>query len=221
MLIFNRSISFNLKCIKSMYVIFPPDFSHQLRVIGAGLEKFSRRISEHEESYNGGSSRAHKRTPIEASSVTAETSEGSTSSGEGGTDGSDGTGGEEEGDGGSDDPDRRRLPRPSESFSPQQVLQLQQIIQPLLADLVGQALGTNAAPPSQFLCGVAQVSKQFNIPEGTIRKHLRDIKHSKRGKRLYFHSQDVIDWINQGRRATADEVEAATALHLQSLRRTR
>ena len=102
-------------------------------------------------------------------------------------------------------------------FTPFQVDQLRTILEPLIADIV-QQIASPATPhaPSIYLCGVSQVSEHFGIPEGTIRKHIKDIKHSKRGKRLYFKVQDVSDWIDEGQRATRDEVATATREYFES-----
>ncbi len=110
-------------------------------------------------------------------------------------------------------------PAPPLSFTPFQLDQLRQVLTPIVSEIVQHSLHPRPDLPNKFLSGVRAVSKYFNIPEGTIRKHIKDIKHSKRGKRLYFTVQDVSDWIDQGRRATRSEVEEATQRHLNTLRR--
>lgn len=105
------------------------------------------------------------------------------------------------------------------SFTPFQLDQLRQVLKPIVSEIVQHSLHPRPDLPERYLSGVSEVSKYFGIPEGTIRKHIKDIKHSKRGKRLYFTVQDVSDWIDQGRRATRIEVEEATQRHLNSLRR--
>jgi hypothetical protein len=147
--------------------------------------------AEHCEQFSGGSNRTHKRTPIETGAipeVVSESSSGDQATGDGGS--------STEDDGGGDDPDRQR----TEIFNPQHIIQLWQVLEPLTADLVQRLLKDHSFTHSGYLSGVAQVSQKFNIPEGTLRKHLKDIRHSRRGKRLYFHSQDVVDWLKQGER---------------------
>ena len=179
------------------------------------------------EYYNGGSRKVSK-IPIPPSSVETIESIGETNGTESKNDGEGGNG-EEEGDGGSDDPDRRRPRKSNDSLLllSQQAELLRQIFTPLITDLVTKAVNESLlqsrqpTDPERYLCGVKAVAEHFQIPEGTLKKNTANVPHIKRGKRLYFKILDVQNWLEQGRRATPQEVEQAASKHLEALKANR
>lgn len=50
--------------------------------------------------------------------------------------------------------------------------------------------------------------------------HKKAIPVCKRGKKLYFSRQELLDWIKDGRKKTAKEIDAEAERHLLQLNRT-
>lgn len=194
--------------------------------ISQHLWEVNQEHQDHTEHYNGGSSRVSK-TPTSPSSVDAAESIGETNS-ESKDDGGGGNGDDEGGDG-DGDPDRRRSRKSTDPLFllSQQADLLRQLFTPLITDIVRKAvkesLQTSQQPtdPERYLCGVKAVADYFQIPEGTLKKKTADVPHIKRGKRLYFKVSDVQNWLEQGRRATPQEVEQAAQKHLEALKANR
>lgn len=179
---------------------------------------------DHAEYHNGGSSRVSK---VPTSSVDTVESIGETNN-ESKNDGGGGDGDDEGGDG-DGDPDRRR---PRKSTDPlfllsQQADLLRQLFTPLITDIVTKAVNESlqksqqATNPERYLCGVKAVADYFQIPEGTLKKNTANVPHIKRGKRLYFKVLDVQNWLEQGRRATPQEVEQAAQKYVEALKANR
>ena len=187
---------------------------------------FNEQPQDHTEHYNGGSRRVGK-TPIPPSSVDAAESIGETNS-ESKDDGGGGDGDDEGGDG-DGDPDRRRSRKSTDPLFllSQQADLLRQLFTPLITDIVRKAvkesLQTSQQPtdPERYLCGVKAIAEYFQIPEGTLKKNTANVPHIKRGKRLYFKVSDVQNWLEQGRRATPQEVAQAAQKHLEALKANR
>ncbi|MFC5409118.1 helix-turn-helix domain-containing protein [Larkinella bovis] len=82
------------------------------------------------------------------------------------------------------------------------------IIEELLLDLKHAP----ALPPStsfEELLTVEQAARLLKLTPPTIYGlvYERKIPYSKRGKRLYFSQQELLDWVKSGRQKTAGELE--------------
>ena len=153
------------------------------------LDSYFERRNEHREHYNGGG-----RQPIKPEPKTVEA--GTTSQPQ--TDDNSSTTEVAE----PDDPDRRCT-----TFTPQQVSQIAQIIVPLLVEALKVATPPQHTPqpqttPQPEYIDFVETSRRFGIPPGTLRRHVPNIKHYRRGKRLYFRIEDVEQWLHNGRVST-------------------
>lgn len=82
-----------------------------------------------------------------------------------------------------------------------------------LKQILSEKSLTVAAPVANPLLTIQEASKLLNLSISTIYGLVSRaaIPHSKKGKRLYFNSQDLLDWVKTGRRKTTAEVQAAAA----------
>ena len=64
--------------------------------------------------------------------------------------------------------------------------------------------------------GFVETSRRFGIPPGTLRRHVPNIKHYRRGKRLYFRIEDVEQWLQNGRVSTPVLVNQPSKTHIPS-----
>lgn len=71
-------------------------------------------------------------------------------------------------------------------------------------------------PEPEKLLTVQEAAELLNLTVGTIYtlNQQGSLPSCKRGKRLYFSSSELIDWVKQGRKKTAAEIEAAAAQYL-------
>ena len=83
-------------------------------------------------------------------------------------------------------------------------------IECLLLDLKHANNNTEHLPPSDELLTIKQAAELLKLAVPTVYGMVsrREIPHSKRGKRLYFSSQELKDWIKAGRKQTAGEISA-------------
>ncbi len=74
--------------------------------------------------------------------------------------------------------------------------------------------------PRRIPVSIDQVSELTNLAKPTLYGLVsaRKIPFSKKGKKLYFFEDEIIDWIRQGKRKTLAEIDAEADAHLERLR---
>lgn len=94
---------------------------------------------------------------------------------------------------------------------------LRQEIETLLADFKQQQEPPKAQPEPERLLTVREAAKLLNLTVGTLYTLNQQgaLPSCKRGKRLYFSSTELVDWVKQGRKKTTAEIQAAAADYLQ------
>jgi len=80
---------------------------------------------------------------------------------------------------------------------------LNEALQPLLLKL-----DSHANKPTSEIMNIKQVSELLNISVATIygKTSARTIPHFKKGKRLYFKRDELLEWITLDKRKTTDEL---------------
>ena len=81
-------------------------------------------------------------------------------------------------------------------------------IEELLLDIKNQLENPSPAPePTEEILTVEQTAKYLNLTKATIYSKVSrgDLPVMKRGGRLYFSQQDLLDHLKQGRKKTNDE----------------
>ena len=61
--------------------------------------------------------------------------------------------------------------------------------------------------PEEELTDLKGAAKFLKIAPGTIYNQIKNIPHSKKGKRLYFSKKELISWIKEGKRHTISEIK--------------
>jgi excisionase family DNA binding protein len=80
----------------------------------------------------------------------------------------------------------------------------------------------NVNPPdTDQLLTIKQAGELLNLSVATIYGlvHKADIPVSKKGKRLYFSKQELLDWVKDGRKKTHSEIAAEADNYLNKKRR--
>lgn len=99
-------------------------------------------------------------------------------------------------------------------------------LQTLIIDCVNVCLQNNAdlnksdADQDQLL-SIKQVAELLNLSVPTIYGLVSrsTIPVSKKGKRLYFSKQELLNWIKEGRKKTKDEIEVEAQNYLAQRRK--
>ena len=86
-------------------------------------------------------------------------------------------------------------------------------IENLLLDLKHQSKQVSTDQTEQLLT-VQQVAEMLGLAVPTLYgfTHRNEIPFNKKGKRLIFLKQEIIDWIKEGRRKTVSEITAEADL---------
>jgi len=107
-------------------------------------------------------------------------------------------------------------------ISPPELQQLlRQELENLLAAFNSQRQQQSQEPSRQIeaerLLTVQEAAKLLNLTVGTLYTLNQQgvLPSCKRGKRLYFSSTELIDWVKQGRRKTREEVQATASKYLE------
>lgn len=74
---------------------------------------------------------------------------------------------------------------------------------------VEKLLGGQEKPSNEVL-NVKQAAKFLQVEVGTIYKYVgdREIPFSKKQGRLYFFTQDLINWVKSGKKRTQEEIKS-------------
>ena len=78
-----------------------------------------------------------------------------------------------------------------------------------------------ANPEPEQLLTIQQAGQFLNLSVPTIYGYVqrKKIPVNKRGKRLYFSKQELLQWIKEGRKKTEEELEEEAQQHLSNLKR--
>lgn len=92
-------------------------------------------------------------------------------------------------------------------------------IESILADLKNML----AQPPAEhrhYPIGIDRVCELTHLSRATVYglTSAKKIPHTKRGKKLLFDEDEVLDWLRQGKRMTLAEIDAEADAHLERLR---
>ena len=81
-------------------------------------------------------------------------------------------------------------------------------IEALLNDKAKQAV-SQAPPTSDKPLNIGQAAELLGMTKGSVygMVHKKTIPHSKKGKRLYFNKDELLTWVQSGRRQTITEIE--------------
>lgn len=99
---------------------------------------------------------------------------------------------------------------------------LSDLIQDAVRKVIRETLQKAAPPEPEQLLTIQQAADLLNLSVSSIYglTHRAVIPVCKRGKRLYFSKQELLDWIKNGRKKTAKEIDAEAERHLLQLNRT-
>jgi excisionase family DNA binding protein len=99
------------------------------------------------------------------------------------------------------------MEKPTFDQLPQAVLQLHEKLNNIEQILLNQE---KSQPQEDQILTIKQASEVLNLSVPTIYGLVQRsaIPVSKQGKRLYFSKDELINWIKQGRKKTAQEIEA-------------
>lgn len=81
--------------------------------------------------------------------------------------------------------------------------------------LAENPVSANAAQSTDYL-NIEEASKLLNLAKATVYALSASgkIPVIKKGKRLYFTKQELIEWLNKGRKKTVDEIEQEAQQYL-------
>jgi excisionase family DNA binding protein len=91
---------------------------------------------------------------------------------------------------------------------PQAISELFKKMESIETLLINNSNNTQADP--EQLLNIKQAGELLNLSVPTLYGyvHRAEIPVSKRGKRLYFSKQELLDWIKLGRKKTVSEIKA-------------
>jgi len=99
-------------------------------------------------------------------------------------------------------------------------------LQTLIIDCVNvclqnKAISGNAEPEQDQLLTIQQAAELLNLSVPTIYGLVSRsvIPVSKKGKRLYFSKQELLNWIKEGRKKTKGEIEAEAQEYINRKRK--
>lgn len=71
---------------------------------------------------------------------------------------------------------------------------------------------------SSELLNIEQAANFLGLAKQTLYAHTskREIPHLKRGKKLYFEKEKLIEWLQEGKQKTQAEIQAETQNYLRS-----
>jgi excisionase family DNA binding protein len=81
--------------------------------------------------------------------------------------------------------------------------------------------GTEPQAPEELLLTIQQAADLLNLSVPTIYGLVSrsDIPVSKRGRRLYFSKQELLEWVKAGRKKTNSEIEAEAQNYINKRRK--
>src|SRR6185436_14887440 len=91
--------------------------------------------------------------------------------------------------------------------------ELEALVKKVLTDVLGPVLAKSESgilkPPSEIM-NLKQVSELLNLAPQTIYGHTskRTIPHYKKGKRIYFKREELLEWVTLNKRKTSEELLA-------------
>jgi len=100
--------------------------------------------------------------------------------------------------------------------------QLSDLVQDAVRKVIRETSQNTAPPEPEQLLTVKQAADLLNLSIASIYglTHRAVIPVCKRGKKLYFSRQELLDWIKDGRKKTAKEIDAEAERHLLQLNQT-
>jgi excisionase family DNA binding protein len=87
-------------------------------------------------------------------------------------------------------------------------------IERLLYEIIQQKLAANGV--AKEVMNVEEVAQYLDVAKSTIYKltSTREIPHFKKGKRIYFRTNEINEWMAKGKRKTNDEIKEEVDLYL-------
>lgn len=92
-----------------------------------------------------------------------------------------------------------------------------------LESLVAEIKSLLLQPPAEqrrYPIGIDRVCELTHLSRATVYglTSAQKIPHTKRGKKLLFDEDEILDWLRQGKRKTLAEIDAEADAHLERLR---
>lgn len=95
--------------------------------------------------------------------------------------------------------------------------ELQALIEQSVRKVLAEPKTENDAAEPDAILTIEQAAEFLNLSKTTLYGYVHNstIPVSKRGKRLYFSKQELLDWIKEGRRKTMSEIAQQATSRLQ------